>query len=105
MLRKHASLIAGILLVLLVAGACVGRASRPAARRGGPADVKKPKNKKHKHKHKKHTTHRKGKWWPASYFELFMSLSIVRPLGSALRRSAAATSTLPVACAMPVASP
>ena len=60
MLRKHASLIVGILLVILVAGACVVRSTRPAPRRGGPVYVEKHKHKKHKHK--KHKKHRKGKW-------------------------------------------
>ncbi len=39
------------------------------------------------------------------YFDSFITWLIVRPLGSTFRRSAAATSTLPAACAIPVASP
>lgn len=62
MLRKHASLVVGIVLVLLVAGACVVRSTRPAPRRGGPVYVEKHKHKHDKHKHKKHKKHRKGKW-------------------------------------------
>ena len=55
-MRKHASLIVGLLLILLVAGACLVRTNRPAHRRTGqPVYVEKHKHKKHKHKkHKKH---------------------------------------------------
>lgn len=57
MLRKHASLIIAMLLVVLVVGACIVRTSRPPARRGQPVYVEKHKPQKHKpqkHKHKKH---------------------------------------------------
>jgi hypothetical protein len=58
-MRKHASLIIAILLIALVAAACIVRTSRPPARRGQPVYVEKHKpakhkHKKHKHKHKKH---------------------------------------------------
>ena len=48
MLRKYASLIVALLLIVLVIGACVVRSSRPAPRRGGPVYVEKHKHKKHK---------------------------------------------------------
>ena len=55
MMRKYASVIVGLVLVMLVIGACVVRSSRPAPRRGGPVYVEKHKHKKHKHKKpKKH---------------------------------------------------
>ena len=58
MLRKHASIIVGLVLVLLVIGACVVRSSRPAPRRGGgPVYVEKHKHKKHKHKKPKKWKH------------------------------------------------
>lgn len=54
-MRKHASLIVALLLIVLVIGACVVRSSRPAPRRsGGPVYIEKHKHKKDKHKHKKH---------------------------------------------------
>ena len=60
LLRKHATLIVGVLLVVLVAAACVVRSTRPAPRRGGPVYVEKHKHKKHKHKKaKKMKKHRK----------------------------------------------
>lgn len=61
-MRKHASLIVALLLIVLVIGACVVRSSRPAPRRGGgPVYVEKHKHKKDKHKHKKqkHEKHRR----------------------------------------------
>ena len=61
MLRKHASLIVGFLLVILVVGACVVRSTRPTPRRGGPVYVEKHKHKKHKHKKAKKMKHRKWK--------------------------------------------
>ena len=55
MLRKHASFIIAFLLIILVAGACIVRSSRPAPRRGGPVYVEKHKPQKHKkQKHEKH---------------------------------------------------
>jgi ABC-type nickel/cobalt efflux system permease component RcnA len=57
MLRKHASLIIAMSLIVLVATACIVRTSRPPARRGQPVYVEKHKPQKHKpqkHKHKKH---------------------------------------------------
>lgn len=62
MLRKHATLVIGFLLVILVVTACVVRTNRPAPRRGGPVYVEKHKHKKHKHKKaKKFKKHRKWK--------------------------------------------
>jgi len=55
MVRKHASIIVGLLLIVLVIGACVVRSSRPAPRRGGPVYVE-------KHKHKKHKDNKPKKW-------------------------------------------
>lgn len=57
MVRKHASIIVGLLLIVLVIGACVVRSSRPAPRRGGPVYVEKHKHKKHKHKKPKKWKH------------------------------------------------
>jgi len=56
MLRKHASFIVALLLVVLVIGACVVRTSRPAPRRGGPVYVE-------KHKPQKHKKQKKPKKW------------------------------------------
>jgi hypothetical protein len=56
-IRKHASIIVGLLLIVLVIGACVVRSSRPAPRRGGPVYVEKHKHKKHKHKKPKKWKH------------------------------------------------
>ncbi len=54
MLRKYASLIVALVLVMLVIGACVVR-TRPVARRDGPVYTEKHKKQKHEHeKHKKH---------------------------------------------------
>lgn len=59
-MRKHASLIVALLLIVLVIGACVVRSSRPAPRRGGgPVYVEKHKHKQDKQKHKKHKKHRR----------------------------------------------
>lgn len=55
MLRKHASLIIAISLIMLVATACIVRTARPAPRRGQPVYAEKHKPVKHKKvKHKKH---------------------------------------------------
>jgi ABC-type nickel/cobalt efflux system permease component RcnA len=59
MFRKYASYIVAFVLIILVAGACIVRSSRPAHRRGGPVYVEKHKHKKHKHKHKKHKHRRR----------------------------------------------
>ena len=58
MLRKHASLIIAILLIALVATACIIRTRPARSQRGQPTYVEKHKHKKHKHKHKKHHRHR-----------------------------------------------
>jgi hypothetical protein len=57
MLRKHASFIVALLLIVLVIGACVVRSSRPAPRRGGPVYVEKHKHKDQKHKKPKKWKH------------------------------------------------
>lgn len=57
MLRRYAAHIVALLLIVLVAGACLVRtSSRPAPRRGGPVYVE-----KHKHKKVKKVKHRKHK--------------------------------------------
>jgi hypothetical protein len=55
-MRKHASFIVALLLVVLVIGACIVRTSRPAPRRGGPVYVE-------KHKPQKHKKQKKPKKW------------------------------------------
>lgn len=59
MIRRYATHIVALLLIVLVAGACLVRtSSRPAHRRGGPVYVEKHKPQKHKKakkvKHRKH---------------------------------------------------
>ncbi len=57
MLRRHATLLMALLLLMLVATACFVR-TRPVQRRGGPPYAEKHKKQKHvkhqKQKHKKH---------------------------------------------------
>lgn len=49
MMRRYASVIAALVLIALVIGACVVRSTRPAPRRGAaPVYVEKHKHKKHK---------------------------------------------------------
>jgi hypothetical protein len=54
-MRKHASIIIALSLVMLVATACIVRTSRPPGQRAQPVYVEKHKPMKHqKVKHKKH---------------------------------------------------
>lgn len=62
MIRKHASLIVAILLLMLVTTACIVRTSRPPGHRSQPVHVEERdhrhvKHKKHKHKKHKHKRH------------------------------------------------
>ena len=55
MLRKHASLIIAVSLIVLVAAACLVRTGPPVRRTGQPVYVEKHKPQKHKKvKHQKH---------------------------------------------------
>ena len=58
MMKKHASIIIALTLIVLVATACIVRTNRPPAQRGQPVYVEKHKKQKHKHKQHKHKKHR-----------------------------------------------
>lgn len=59
MFRRHASLLVALILVALVATACIVRTSRPARHGHRAQPVETHKHKKVKHKKFKHKKHRR----------------------------------------------